>query len=71
MGKKEGMNGIICDMKPSGRCNSAATESMGVKAGRLTDALEEGIRVFLSVGKGNLGDLDMQIQRESRKESRE
>lgn len=39
---------------------------MGVKAARLADALEEGIRVFLSAGEQNLGDLEMQIERESR-----
>lgn len=39
---------------------------MAVKAARLADALEDGIRVFLSAGEENLGDLEMQIERESR-----
>jgi hypothetical protein len=39
---------------------------MAVKAARLADTLEEGIRVFLAAGEQNLGDLEMQIERESR-----
>jgi len=39
---------------------------MAVKAARLADALEEGIRAFLAVGEQNLGDLEMQLERESR-----
>jgi hypothetical protein len=39
---------------------------MAVKAARLADSLEEGIRVFLAAGEQNLGDLEMQIERESR-----
>jgi hypothetical protein len=39
---------------------------MTVKAARLADALDEGIHVFLSAAEQNLGDLEMQIERESR-----
>lgn len=39
---------------------------MAVKAARLADALEAGVRVFLAAGEQNLGDLEMQIERESR-----
>jgi hypothetical protein len=39
---------------------------MAVKAARLADALDEGIHVFLSAAEQNLGDLEMQIERESR-----
>jgi hypothetical protein len=38
---------------------------MAVKAARLADTLEEDIRVFLAAGEQNLGDLEMQIERES------
>ncbi len=41
----------------------------GVNGGQgntLADALEEGIRVLLSAGEGNLGYLEMQIERDSR-----
>ncbi len=60
------MNGINREGKASRGCNSVEAESMGVKAACLADALEEGIRIFLSGGEGNLGDLEMQIERESR-----
>jgi hypothetical protein len=46
--------------------NSVGTESLAVKAARLADALEEEIRVFLGMDEGTLGDLEMQIERESR-----
>lgn len=48
----------------SGR-NSVGMESLAVKAARLADTLDEGIRVFLA-GEGTLGDLEMQIEQESR-----
>ncbi|HUC83943.1 MAG TPA: ISKra4 family transposase [Candidatus Acidoferrales bacterium] len=56
-----------CCAKESGHGhNSVGTESLAVKAARLADALDEGIRAFLSAGEQNLGDLEMQIERESR-----
>lgn len=39
---------------------------MAVKAARLADALEDSVRLFLAAGEQNLGDLEMQIERESR-----
>jgi hypothetical protein len=39
---------------------------LAVKAARLADTLEEEIRLFLAIDEGTLGDLEMQIERESR-----
>jgi hypothetical protein len=41
-------------------------ESLAVKAVRLAETLDEGIRVFLAGAEGTLGDIEMQIERESR-----
>ena len=39
---------------------------MAVKAARLADALEQGVKTFLAAGDGNLGDLEVQIEQQSR-----
>ena len=60
------MNTTCCAKESCRGDNSVGTESMAVKAARLADALDEGIRVFLGADEQNLGDLEMQIERESR-----
>src|SRR5215470_632313 len=45
---------------------SAAAESLGVKAARLVDALEDGVRAFVAATDENLGDIELQIERQSR-----
>ena len=45
---------------------SAAAESLGVKAARLADRLEEGVRAFVKAGDENLGDIELQIEQQSR-----
>lgn len=46
--------------------HSTARESLGVKAARLGDALEEGVRRFLMSGEQNLGDIELEIEQQSR-----
>lgn len=48
------------------REHSAVTESLAVKAARLTDALEQGVRDFLVASDQNLGDIEVQIEQQSR-----
>src|SRR5215472_16567331 len=45
---------------------SAATESLGVKAARLADTLEEDVRAFIRASDENLGDIELQIEQQSR-----
>ena len=45
---------------------SAAAESLGVKAARLADALEHEVRAFVAAGDENLGDIELQIEQQSR-----
>ena len=60
------MSATCCEKDCCHGHNSVGTESLAVKAARLADALEEEIRVFLAMDEGTLGDLEMQIERESR-----
>ena len=46
--------------------HSAAAESLGVKAACLADALEADVRVFVRASAENLGDLELQIEQQSR-----
>jgi hypothetical protein len=46
--------------------HSVAAESLAVSAARLADALEEEVRNFLAASDQNLGDIEVQIEQESR-----
>ena len=41
-------------------------ESLAVKAARLADELEQGVRVFLATGDKNLSNLEVQLEQQSR-----
>jgi hypothetical protein len=58
------MSAICC--LETARNRSAATESLGVKAARLTDALEDDVRAFVRASDENLGDIELQIEQQSR-----
>jgi hypothetical protein len=45
---------------------SAVAESLGVKAARLADLLEENVRAFVRASDENLGDIELQVEQESR-----
>ena len=45
---------------------SAAAESLGVKAARLAGALEQDVRAFVRASDENLGDIELQIEQQSR-----
>jgi hypothetical protein len=45
---------------------SAEAESLGVKAARLADALEQEVQAFVKASDENLGDIEMQIEQQSR-----
>ena len=45
---------------------SAAAESLGVKAARLADTLEDDVGAFLRASDENLGDIELQIEQQSR-----
>jgi len=44
----------------------ARPESLAVTAARLADALEQDVRYFLVASEGNLGDIEVQIEQQSR-----
>jgi hypothetical protein len=46
--------------------HSAGAESLGVKAARLADILEADVRGFVRAGEKNLGDIELQIEEQSR-----
>jgi hypothetical protein len=56
----------ISSEKACAKAHSIPVESLAVKAARLADALEEDIRGFLAASDQNLGDIEVQIERESR-----
>jgi hypothetical protein len=60
------MSATCCEKDCCHGHNSVGTESLAVQAARLADALEGGVRVFLAMDEGTLGDLEMEIERESR-----
>jgi hypothetical protein len=45
---------------------SAAAESLGIKAARLADTLEDKVRAFIRASDENLGDIELQIEQQSR-----
>lgn len=46
--------------------HSASAESLAVKAARLADALEEEVQAFLVASDQNLGDIEVQVEQQSR-----
>jgi hypothetical protein len=60
------MNATCCPCEEHVGQHSAAAESLVVKAARLADALEQSVRVFLTAGDQNLGDLEVQLEQQSR-----
>lgn len=44
----------------------AAAESLGVKAARLAETLEDDVRTFVRASEENLGDIELQIEQQSR-----
>lgn len=45
---------------------SASTESLAVKAARLADTLESNVRAFVRASDENLGDIELQVEQQSR-----
>lgn len=58
------MNETCCSETVKDR--SAAAESLGVKAARLADVLEDEVRAFVLASEENLGDIELEIERQSR-----
>jgi hypothetical protein len=58
------MKAICCS--EAGIDRSAAAESLGVKAARLADELEKDVRAFVKASDENLGDIELQIEQQSR-----
>src|SRR5215468_9492416 len=58
------MNAICCS--EAAIDHSAAAESLGVKAARLADELEKDVRAFVKASDENLGDIELQIEQQSR-----
>src|SRR5262245_32687519 len=56
----------VCAEKASTTSHSAAVESLVLKAARLADALEEDVRGFLVASDQNLGDMEVEMEREGR-----
>jgi hypothetical protein len=52
--------------KENKREQIAAVESLAVKAARLADTLEEGVQRFLMSDEQNLGDIELEIEQQSR-----
>ncbi len=60
------MNGTCSPIESCVRHHSAPAESLAVTAARLADSLEEDVRDFLAASDQNLGDLEVQIEQQSR-----
>ena len=58
------MNATCCSETVKNR--SAAAESLGIKAARLADALEDDVRTFVRASDENLGHIELQIEQQSR-----
>jgi hypothetical protein len=58
------MNAICCSETVMNR--SAAAESLGVKAARLADTLEDDVQAFVRASDQNLGDIELQVEQQSR-----
>src|SRR5260221_13860058 len=60
------MNGTCSPIGGCERQRSVAAESLAVTAARLADMLEQNVRDFLASGDQNLGDIEVQIEQQSR-----
>ena len=60
-----GMRALCCGVEDSVN-RSALAESLAVSAARLADALEQDVRNFLAASDQNLGDIEVQIEQQSR-----
>ena len=60
------MNGTCCEAEKHPREHSVGAETLTVKAARLADSLEQGVRDFLASSDQNLGDIEIQIEQQSR-----
>lgn len=61
-----------CHVHESSICRHAEkSESLAVSAARLAEALEKGVRDFLVASDQNLGDIEVQIERQSREVQRQ
>jgi hypothetical protein len=58
------MNATCCMETVTNR--SATAESLGVKAARLADTLEDEVRAFVGASDENLGNLELKIEQQSR-----
>ena len=60
------MNAIHCPVKRGVKHFGTPAESLTVTAARLADTLERSVRDFLVASDENLGDIEVQIERQSR-----
>ena len=56
----------LCSPMGSSVSHSAPAESLAVTAARLADALEQAIRDFVASADQNLGDIEVQLEQQSR-----
>src|SRR5580658_2403374 len=56
-----------CEMEEAGGCpnHTEPSESLAVRAARLSDALERSVRDFLVASDQNLGDIELAVERQS------
>ena len=66
IGYKGGMNATHCRVEKRVKSLGSPPESLAVTAARLADALEQGVRDFLVASDENLGDIEVQIEQQSR-----
>jgi len=52
-------------------CDAEKSESLAVRAARLAESLEKGVREFIVATDQNLGDIELQIERQSRELQRQ
>ncbi len=57
--------------KPCGVHETELSESLTVRAARLADALEQSVRGFIMASDQNLGDIELQVERQSRELQRQ
>src|SRR6266702_4561953 len=57
--------------KPCGVHKTELSESLTVRAARLADALEQSVRGFIMASDQNLGDIELQVERQSRELQRQ
>src|SRR5262245_3687225 len=60
------MNGTCSSLEVSVRNNAVVAESLRIAAARLADALEQEVKAFLMASDQTLGDIELQIEQESR-----